>query len=81
MRRVLAFVSIGTNLGDRPEHVAFAVRSLERARRAGDDGSFDFEVAPVTVRGRLEVGEKSIDGWVMSVYRMESVDLRPMGGF
>ncbi|MCI1041898.1 acetyl-CoA C-acetyltransferase [Caballeronia zhejiangensis] len=31
---------------------AFAVESLQRAQRANDDGSFDWEIAPVTVQGR-----------------------------
>ncbi|MDR5791831.1 MULTISPECIES: acetyl-CoA C-acetyltransferase [unclassified Caballeronia] len=31
---------------------AFAVESLRRAQRANDDGSFDWEIAPVTVQGR-----------------------------
>ncbi|KDR32902.1 acetyl-CoA C-acetyltransferase [Caballeronia zhejiangensis] len=31
---------------------AFAVESLRRAQRANDDGSLDWEIAPVTVQGR-----------------------------
>src|SRR5512146_308613 len=31
---------------------AFAIRSTERARRANEDGSFDWEMAPVTLPGR-----------------------------
>jgi acetyl-CoA C-acetyltransferase len=31
---------------------AFAVESLTRAKRANEDGSFDWEIAPVTVAGR-----------------------------
>ena len=31
---------------------AFAVESLRRARRANEDGSFEWEIAPVTVQGR-----------------------------
>ncbi len=31
---------------------AFALASLERARRANDDGTFGWEIAPVTVAGR-----------------------------
>ncbi|WP_250438851.1 acetyl-CoA C-acetyltransferase [Caballeronia sp. AZ1_KS37] len=31
---------------------AFAVESLRRAQRANDDGSFDWEIAPVTEQGR-----------------------------
>jgi acetyl-CoA C-acetyltransferase len=31
---------------------AFAVESLRRAQRANDDGSFSWEIAPVTVQGR-----------------------------
>jgi len=36
----------------REEQDAFAVASLERARRANEDGTFDWEIAPVTVAGR-----------------------------
>jgi acetyl-CoA C-acetyltransferase len=31
---------------------AFAIESLARARRANEDGSFDWEIAPVTVTGK-----------------------------
>ena len=31
---------------------AFAIRSTERVRRANEDGSFDWEMAPVTLPGR-----------------------------
>lgn len=31
---------------------AFAIESLRRAQRANDDGSFKWEIAPVTVKGR-----------------------------
>jgi acetyl-CoA C-acetyltransferase len=31
---------------------AFAIESLRRAQRANDDGTFGWEIAPVTVRGR-----------------------------
>src|SRR6195952_5857588 len=31
---------------------AFAIESLKRAKRANEDGSFDWEIAPVTVSGR-----------------------------
>lgn len=31
---------------------AFAIRSLERAKTAGEDGSFDGEITPVTVKSR-----------------------------
>ncbi|MCC8401820.1 acetyl-CoA C-acetyltransferase [Paraburkholderia sp. MMS20-SJTN17] len=31
---------------------AFAIESLNRAKRANEDGSFDWEIAPVTVAGR-----------------------------
>jgi len=31
---------------------AFAITSTERAKRANEDGSFDWEIAPVTVAGR-----------------------------
>ena len=31
---------------------AFAIASTTRAKRAGDDGSFDWEIAPVTVSGK-----------------------------
>jgi acetyl-CoA C-acetyltransferase len=43
----------------REEQDAWAVRSLERAKRANEDGSFAFEIAPVTVSDRK--GERSID--------------------
>ena len=43
----------------RQEQDAFAIRSLARAKQAGDDGSFDFEVQPVTVRTRA--GESVVD--------------------
>ena len=43
----------------REEQDAWAVRSLERAKRANEDGSFAFETAPVTVSDRK--GERSID--------------------
>ncbi|WP_250508475.1 acetyl-CoA C-acetyltransferase [Caballeronia sp. GACF4] len=33
---------------------AFAVESLRRAQRANDDGSFAWEIAPVTVQGRKD---------------------------
>ena len=36
----------------REEQDNFAVSSLERARRANEDGTFDWEIAPVTVAGR-----------------------------
>jgi acetyl-CoA C-acetyltransferase len=36
----------------RVEQDAFAVASLERARRANEEGTFDWEIAPVTVAGR-----------------------------
>jgi acetyl-CoA C-acetyltransferase len=36
----------------REEQDAFAVASLERARRANEDGTFDWEIAAVTVAGR-----------------------------
>ena len=36
----------------REEQDEFAIRSLERARRANEDGSFDEETVPVTVRTR-----------------------------
>ncbi|SAL20260.1 acetyl-CoA C-acetyltransferase [Caballeronia telluris] len=38
---------------------AFAIESLRRAQRANDDGSFKWEIAPVTVKGRK--GETVID--------------------
>src|SRR5258706_5439910 len=38
---------------------AFAVESLTRAKRANEDGSFDWEIAPVTVAGRK--GDTVID--------------------
>src|ERR1700744_1394879 len=38
---------------------AFAVESLRRAKRANEDGSFAWEIAPVTVQGRK--GETVID--------------------
>jgi acetyl-CoA C-acetyltransferase len=38
---------------------AFAVESLRRAKRANEDGSFDWEIAPVTVPGRK--GDTVID--------------------
>ncbi len=43
----------------REEQDAWAVRSLERARRANEDGSFAWEIAPVTVADRN--GERRID--------------------
>ena len=36
----------------RGEQDAFAVASTQRAQKAGTDGSFDWEIAPVTVSGR-----------------------------
>src|SRR6476659_8990908 len=36
----------------RADQDAFAVASLERARKANEDGTFDWELAPVTVPGR-----------------------------
>src|SRR5512141_599866 len=36
----------------REEQDAFAVASLDRARRANEDGTFDWEIAPVAVAGR-----------------------------
>jgi acetyl-CoA C-acetyltransferase len=36
----------------REQQDAFAIESLSRAKRANEDGSFDFEMAPVTVSGR-----------------------------
>jgi acetyl-CoA C-acetyltransferase len=36
----------------REEQDAFAIASLERAKRANEDGTFDWEIAPVTVAGR-----------------------------
>jgi acetyl-CoA C-acetyltransferase len=36
----------------REQQDAFALESLRRAKQANEDGSFDFEVAPVTVNGR-----------------------------
>ena len=38
---------------------AFAIESLKRAKRANEDGSFDWEIAPVTVAGRK--GDTVID--------------------
>jgi acetyl-CoA C-acetyltransferase len=38
---------------------AFAIESLRRAQRANDDGSFKWEIAPVTVKGRK--GDTVID--------------------
>ncbi len=43
----------------REQQDEFALRSLSRARAAGDDGSFRWEIAPVTVAGRK--GEVVID--------------------
>jgi acetyl-CoA C-acetyltransferase len=43
----------------REEQDAWAIRSLERARRANEDGSFSWEIAPVTVTDRS--GERKID--------------------
>jgi acetyl-CoA C-acetyltransferase len=43
----------------REEQDAWAVRSLERAKRANEDGSFAWEIAPVTVTDRS--GERRID--------------------
>src|SRR5690606_27573455 len=36
----------------REEQDAFALESLRRARQASEDGSFDWEIAPVTIAGR-----------------------------
>ena len=36
----------------RGDQDAFAVASTQRAQKAGNDGSFDWEIAPVTVSGR-----------------------------
>ena len=36
----------------REQQDGFAVTSLERAKTAIEDGSFDKEVAPVTIKGR-----------------------------
>src|SRR5690606_22641861 len=36
----------------REEQDAYALESLRRARAASDDGSFDWEIAPVTIAGR-----------------------------
>lgn len=36
----------------REDQDAFALESLRRARQAGEDGSFKWEIAPVTVKGR-----------------------------
>ena len=43
----------------RGEQDAFAIRSLERGKRANEDGSFDAEMAPVTVRTRK--GESTVE--------------------
>ncbi len=43
----------------RAEQDAWAVQSLERARRANEDGSFAWEIAPVVVADRK--GERSVD--------------------
>jgi acetyl-CoA C-acetyltransferase len=43
----------------REQQDAFALRSLSRARAAGEDGSFRWEIAPVTVVGRK--GEVVVD--------------------
>ena len=43
----------------REQQDAWAVRSLERARRANEDGSFAWETAPVTVRDRS--GDRTVD--------------------
>ena len=37
----------------------FAIRSLRRGKLANEDGSFDAEMAPVTIRGRK--GETVVD--------------------
>lgn len=36
----------------REDQDAFSLESLRRARQAGEDGSFDFEITPVTIAGR-----------------------------
>jgi len=43
----------------REEQDAWAIRSLERARRANEDGSFAWEIAPVAVADKK--GERSVD--------------------
>ena len=43
----------------REKQDAFAITSLERARRANDDGSFAFEIVPVEIRGKA--GVESVD--------------------
>ncbi|MDX2102093.1 MAG: acetyl-CoA C-acyltransferase, partial [Alphaproteobacteria bacterium] len=40
---------------------AFALRSLDRAKRAGEDGSFAGEIVPVTVKGRSGAATISLD--------------------
>ena len=39
---------------------AFAIESLERAQAANDDGTFDWEIAPVTIPGRKSPGDDRI---------------------
>jgi len=45
----------------RQEQDAFAIESLRRAKQAGEDGSFDFEIVPVEVAGRGGVEKISRD--------------------
>jgi acetyl-CoA C-acetyltransferase len=45
----------------REQQDAFALESLSRARRANEDGSFDFEIVPVEISGRKGVEQISRD--------------------
>ncbi len=60
---------MGTYAEDTAEHYqftreaqdAFAIRSLERARKAGEDGTFAAEIVPVTAGGRGKTVEITTD--------------------
>ncbi|MBI3517237.1 MAG: acetyl-CoA C-acyltransferase [Proteobacteria bacterium] len=60
---------MGTYAEDTAEHYqftraaqdAFAIRSLERARKAGEDGTFAKEIAPVTITARGKTTEVATD--------------------
>lgn len=41
-------------------------------------GGVDYTAQPVVVAGRLEVGEETEDGFVISVYRLHASSVRPL---
>ena len=45
----------------RPEQEAYSIESLRRAKLANEDGSFEFEIAPVSIAGKRETVTVSHD--------------------